>query len=341
LPVRARRRGVGHPARVGERSDRRGRIRRIVQIVLSVAVVVGIFAFAIPKIADYGSVWKAITAMTWLELATLVLATLFNLVTYWWQNMASLPGLGFWQAAVNNQTTTSIADTIPGGGYLAVPIGYAMYRSWRFSPSAIALSVATTGIWNIFMKLALPIVALGLLALDHQARGGIVTASLIGVVVLVVAVVLFALMLWREELARRIGSAGNRPVNGVRRLLHKPRSDVGDTAVLFRGEIIELVRGRWLALTATTILSHLALWFVLLLALRHVGVSESEISTVQVLGVFAFGRLISALPITPGGVGVVELTYIGGRCSPAGRMPMCRPTSSARRSRPPSGCSER
>ncbi|HEX2424601.1 MAG TPA: lysylphosphatidylglycerol synthase domain-containing protein [Actinomycetota bacterium] len=77
-------------------------------------------------------------------------------------------------------------------------------------------------------------------------------------------------------------------------------------------EIIELVRGRWLALTATTILSHLALWLVLLLALRHVGVSESEISTVQVLGVFAFGRLISALPVTPGGVGVVELTYIGG-----------------------------
>jgi uncharacterized protein (TIRG00374 family) len=139
-----------------------------------------------------------------------------------------------------------------------------------------------------------------------------VTASLIGVIVLVVASVLFALMLWREDLARRIGSAANRPVNAVRRLLRKQRSEVGDAAVRFRGEIISLVRRRSLALTATTILSHLALWFVLLLALRHVGVSESEISTVQVLGVFAFGRLISALPITPGGVGVVELTYIGG-----------------------------
>jgi putative heme transporter len=299
---------------MGEGSERRGRnrTRRIIQITLSLIVVVAIFAFAIPKVADYGSVWRAITAMTWLELATLVLAMLFNLVTYWWQNMASLPGLGFWQAAVNNQTTTSIADTIPGGGYLAVPIGYAMYRSWGFSSSAIALSVATTGIWNIFMKLALPVVALGLLALRGQASKGIVTASLIGVIVLVVALVLFALMLWREDLARRIGSAANRPVNAVRRLLRKPRSEVGDAAVRFRGEIISLVRRRWLALTATTILSHLALWFVLLLALRHVGVSESEISTVQVLGVFAFGRLISALPITPGGVGVVELTYIGG-----------------------------
>jgi putative heme transporter len=43
-----------------------------------------------------------------------------------------------------------------------------------------------------------------------------------------------------------------------------------------------------------------------------VGVSVHEVSTIQVLAVFAFVRLISALPITPGGVGVVELGLIGG-----------------------------
>ena len=296
----------------GSRRSTRARVKQAAQIVLSIVVVVGIFAFAIPKIADYSQVWRAVTDMTWLEITSLVLATIFNLFTYWWQNMASLPGLGVWQAAVNNQTTTSIADTIPGGGYLAVPIGFAMYRSWGFTSSAIALSVATTGIWNVFLKLALPIVALGLLAANGQASGGIVTAALIGIVVLAAAVAVFALILWREEFARRIGSAVDRPVNAVRRVLHKDRAAIGDAAVRFRADIIELVRERWLALTATTILSHLALWFVLLLALRHVGVSESEISTVQVLGVFAFGRLISALPLTPGGVGLVELTYIGG-----------------------------
>ena len=56
----------------------------------------------------------------------------------------------------------------------------------------------------------------------------------------------------------------------------------------------------------------LALWFVLLLALRHVGVSEHEVSAIQVLAVFAFARLLSAAPITPGGVGFVELALIGG-----------------------------
>ncbi len=40
--------------------------------------------------------------------------------------------------------------------------------------------------------------------------------------------------------------------------------------------------------------------------------SEQEVSTAQAFAVFSFGRLISALPITPGGLGVIELGYIGG-----------------------------
>src|SRR5207248_2595815 len=45
---------------------------------------------------------------------------------------------------------------------------------------------------------------------------------------------------------------------------------------------------------------------------RHVGVSEQEVSWAQVLAVFAFARLLTAAPITPGGVGIVELALIGG-----------------------------
>ena len=49
---------------------------------------------------------------------------------------------------------------------------------------------------------------------------------------------------------------------------------------------------------------------MLLLALRFVGVANDEITWAQVLGVFAFGRLL-AVPITPGGVGIVEVAYGG------------------------------
>ena len=61
-----------------------------------------------------------------------------------------------------------------------------------------------------------------------------------------------------------------------------------------------------------TIVSHLSLYAVLLAALRTMGVSEEEVGWAQVLAVFAFARLITAIPLTPGGVGVVELALIAG-----------------------------
>jgi len=70
-----------------------------------------------------------------------------------------------------------------------------------------------------------------------------------------------------------------------------------------------LLGHRWVWLTAATLVSHLSLYLVLLVALRHVGVSQEELSWIAVLASFAFVRLISALPLTPGGVGVVELGY--------------------------------
>jgi putative heme transporter len=44
---------------------------------------------------------------------------------------------------------------------------------------------------------------------------------------------------------------------------------------------------RWLALSSSTIISHLMLYLVMLLALRFVGVSNDEVSWAQVLGFFA------------------------------------------------------
>lgn len=292
---------------------RRRRWVRVVQIAVSLALVVGIFVFAIPRIADYSDVWKTISALTWLELLTLLGVTAFNIATYWPQMVASMPGLTLGQAAVNNQSSTSIANTLPGGGVIAVGVSYAMYRSWGFSDAAIALSTLVTFVWNTFMKLGLPILALALLAIEGDAGGGLVIASLVGLVVLAAAVTLFALALWRKSFAESIGNALGAAATRLRRLIRRPAvPGWGPAAVEFRSHTIDLLRSRWIPLTLSTLVSHLGLYLVLLLALRHVGVSEREVGWAQVLGVFAFVRLLSAVPITPGGLGIVELGYIGG-----------------------------
>jgi hypothetical protein len=66
--------------------------KRIVGYVISAAIVVAIFVWAIPKYADYHDVASAIGTLTPLELWSLVAATIFNLVTYWWANKRRFRG---------------------------------------------------------------------------------------------------------------------------------------------------------------------------------------------------------------------------------------------------------
>lgn len=294
-------------------------MKRAIQLVFSLVIVAGIFAYAIPRIADYSAVMGTIGELTPLEVASLFAAMVFNLFTYWLANMAALPGLTLPKAAVVTQTTTSVANTLPAGGAIAVGLTYQILNSWGFSAQKITLYIGVTGVWNIFVKLGLPVVSLALLAITGQVSSLLVMAALVGLAVLVVAVTLFGLALTSERFARRIGEGLGRLASWFRRLLRKPAlTTMGERAVEFREHTISLISGRWVRLTVTTVVSQLALWLVLLLSLRHVGISEQEVSALQTLAVFSFGRLLGAIPITPGGLGVIELGYIGGLVAAGG-----------------------
>ncbi len=301
----------GTDAEVDEGGGRRGfPWKRIVQALISLAIVAGIFFGVMPLIADYGDVFDTIRAMTSLEIGSLVAFGLWNLMTYWFVLTAALPGLRLREAAVVNQASTAVSNTLPGGGVIGVGVSVAMLTSWGFTIGSIGRSAVVTGIWNNFVKLGMPVLALALLALDGELTPARVTAAAIGIIVLISAVVLFGLLLRSDRLARAIGRGVGSVVDWGRTLLRKePMEGWGERSSEFRADTIGLLRHRWLWLTVATLLSHISLYLVLLVALRHVGVSQEELSWIAVLAAFAFVRLISALPLTPGGVGVVELGY--------------------------------
>jgi uncharacterized membrane protein YbhN (UPF0104 family) len=289
----------------------RKRLVRLIQVVASGVIVVGVFAFAIPKIADYGEVWRSLDHLTWIGLTALVAVTLLNIVAYLPLMVASLPGLSFAQALVNNQACTSVANTLPGGGWIATGVSYSMYRSWGYTNTEIGLSTFVITVWNSFVKLGMPVVALAALALTGRATAALVVPTLIGVLVLMGAIGLFAAVLWKPGVARRVGTGLGWSASRVRHVFRKHPVRWAEAALRFRTRTIGLISRRWLALTASTVASHTALYLVLLIAVRQVGISGPEVSWAQVLGAFAFVRLISILPITPGGIGLVELGYIG------------------------------
>src|SRR5262245_54075172 len=285
----------------------------IVAFVFGIVLVVGIFVSAIPKFANYSDIWAAMKTLTPIEFWSLIGITVFNLYTYWLANMAGLIGLRIWPSAVLTQTSTTVANTLPAGGALAIGVTAAMLESWGFTAGEITLFVGVTGLWNIFAKLGMPAIALALLAITGHTNPGLVAAAVTGVVILAVAVGVLILMFTSEAAARKVGNVVGRVLNAFRRLLRKPPTeDMDEKAARFRRETIVLASRRWFMLTWTTLLSQVALFLVLLLALRNMGVSEQDVPTVEVFAVYTFARLASAFPLTPGGVGVIELAYIAG-----------------------------
>jgi uncharacterized protein (TIRG00374 family) len=189
---------------------------------------------------------------------------------------------------------------------------YSMLRSWKFGASAVGLAVAITGVWNQFANLVFPVVALALLTAANERHPALQTAALIALVILAVAIVCFALVLSREERARRIGDAAARAWNRVRRLVRRgPVAWGGESFASFRERALGLLARRWHVITVATLAGHLTV-FVLLLASLHVtGVTSSEVTVIEAFAAWALVRILGALPITPAGVGVVEVGLTG------------------------------
>ncbi len=288
-------------------------VKKILQAAISLILLVAIFWFVFRQFADISEVWAAMQTLTWREIAVLVVVTAVNLFTYWIVVVLATPGLTYPQAAVLTQSSTAVANSVPAGGAVAVGLTYTMLSSWGFSKSRGTVSIVVTGIWNNFVKLGTPILALALLALHGQPGGGRIVAAVAGLAGLVGAIVVFALILRSEAFAAKVGIVTGRWASALRRLFGRGPVEGWDLAVVkFRSRIVGLVRQRWVALTLSTILSHAALYAVLIVALRVMGVSDAEVGWAQVLAVFAFARLLTAIPLTPGGVGVVELALIAG-----------------------------
>jgi uncharacterized membrane protein YbhN (UPF0104 family) len=71
-----------------------------------------------------------------------------------------------------------------------------------------------------------------------------------------------------------------------------------------------LFAARGWRITAATAAGNLTLWLVLLACLRGTGLSQAQVPWQTSLAAFAFVRLLTALPVTPGGIGVTELGLV-------------------------------
>ena len=293
-------------------AEPRRRGRKTLRALISVALVGAIFGFALPHFASYHRVWASLRAMTGLQVALVAGTAVISMVSAWFVICAVLPSVRLRHAAVVNLGSNAVANTLPAGGALAMGVSWAMLSSWGVSTADYVLYTLVSGVWNVLARLGLPVLAVLVLLTATRPGALLVAAAVVGLALLVAVVAGFGLLLRSESFADRAGRLLQRPAGACCRLARRtPPASVADSLTGFRDRASTLLAARSWRISATTMASQLALWLVLLACLRGVGLSQAQVPWQTSLAAFAFVRLLTALPITPGGLGITELGLVG------------------------------
>ena len=280
---------------------------RIIQGVLGMLLAIVLVIWWLPKIAQ--TTWSAVfETLGRVDPGAIVLLyglMCLGLWCYTFTLAGSLPGLRHVQALIVNLCGSSAGNFLPGGGAAGVAVTYAALRSWGFSRRDISTSVIVTGVWNILARTILPVTGLiALLVAGGDLPPAVVRGGLIGAAAGLALLTLFIAALGSEKLARSLGLALGRLLRPLLRRFNPSREVAFDKLVTDqRAHIFHLVRHGWVNMTFG-LFGYFAVFYVLFWQSLHVVGLRMTFS--HMFAAYAVGRLLSAIGITPGGVGVTE-----------------------------------
>lgn len=240
-------------------------------------------AWSIPTVAVLGAVAVALEAVT---------------------VRTAVRGARYPTALAGHSASSALSLAIPGGSLLGP-----LLLGWMLRRAGLALAAIITGILTASLvetavsTVVVPVIGLLAYALAAPTGAaaidlpGTIWAVVIAVAMGAIALLLASLLLRRRPLTRLVEQLG-----GILPLPETERPLV-DVVIAERDALVERVRTRTVGLLLPTLLARALQCAALALAIRASG---AELPLLLVIAVFALGRVLSLVPLTPGGVGIAE-----------------------------------
>ena len=290
----------------------RGRRVKMIQLGFGLAVMIVTFGYFVPRIADYGAIWDTVSSLEGWQVALLLAAASLNVLTFAPDWMVLLPGLRFRQALEVTMASTAVANVVPVGGAVSFAISWTMFREWGFEGRAVARALILNGVTNTLLNVGYPLIAIVLLASTGEDNAFLTRAATIGAVVFVVGVGMLVAIMHSEKQALRVGRVWDSLASLMLRPIKRgPVRGSGAAIARFREDSIDLVRRRWYAMILCVVVGTMTVFLVLVVALRVTGIGWSDVTLIEAFTAWSLVRLLTALPLTPGGIGITELGLVG------------------------------
>jgi uncharacterized protein (TIRG00374 family) len=201
----------------------------------------------------------------------------------------------------------AVTNTLPGGDAVGASVQYRMLASTGIDSVQAAGGLAVSSIIGVGALFALPIFALPVIVGGESVSPGLVHAGELGAIGFVLIVALGVVVLTTDRTLLRLGTILQWLINKVPRR-RKPSVDLGRRLLGERDKVrSDLGKNWWKAILLVG--GRIGLDYSSLLAvLRATGVRPNP---ALVLLAYSATAVLALLPITPGGLGIVEASLSG------------------------------
>jgi len=279
---------------------------------LTLLVIVFVFAVVFPSLGDYSEAWTAIQGMATGWVVSLVVITIGVVVIYPLPLIRALPSIAYRAAFAVRQTSFMIANVVPGGGAIGLGVQYGMLNTYGFSAAPAADAVGITSVSDTVVTLALPILSLVGLVIIGEASSTAVVLAIVGAALVGILVGMIAVVLRSEETARKVGGWLGRLVSQIAGWFHKPFDvDLASDLVEFRASLIEVGTRRVLIVTGANLVQQLSGFLVLWVAILAIQGAGGSVNIAEALAAYSVARLATFIPIPPGGLGTSDAIMAG------------------------------
>lgn len=315
--------GANPDAAVEVEGAARSRAWQRVRFVASWVLAIGLIGVGLPRTVDIS--WHGVVPV----LASVNLSALLGLVVLWLLGLwihsfvltAANPHLNHRRALTLNVTGSAVANVVPLGGAAGVELNRRMMKAWGIGGRGFTGYTFLTNLWDIASKLLLPVIAVVVLPqTGNVVLPSVRFAALVAGIAFVAVALFGVLVLSSQRCTRLLARVVERLAHLALRLVRRDRElDLVAPLLEVRHECGQLVRNGWLRMSLGMV-GYVALQWALLWVCLNVTGAGATWS--EVLAGFAVERMLTVLPITPGGVGVADLGLVGVMlafgCNPAG-----------------------